>query len=534
MTTNLTAPGRASVTDRGDSFGQALRSEWTKFRTVRGWVAGIVVAGLLTVLIGFLAAEGSQFGCSDNGAPCHLVHPVGPGGEAVADSFYFVHQPLTGAGSMTVRLTSLTGLLPPANGRMHVQAGRNAQQDMRRGLEQWAKAGLIVKQSTAQGSAYAAVMATGSHGVRFQYDYTHDAAGSPVTVSAASPVWLRLTRSGDAITGYESADGTHWTTVGSARLTGLPSTVQAGLFVTSPQYTATTLSFGGGSSAGGPSLATADFDHLNLRGRLSAGSWTGTAIGAGPTAAYGSSGGGYRQATGVFTVTGSGDIAPMVAGPLGSGTPIEQSLIGIVVGLIAVVVVGARFITSEYRRGLIRTTFAASPRRGRVLAAKAVVIGAVTFAAGLAAVAIALPLNGGIEEAHGSYLYPVTTLTELRVLAGSAAVLAVAAILAVAIGTMVRRGAVAVTAVIGLIVLPYFLAVLNVLPPVAGAWLLRLTPAAGLAIQQSLPSYPQVSSGCMAAMGCYPLAPWTGFAVLCGYAAAGLALAFVLLRRRDA
>ena len=43
------------------------------------------------------------------------------------------------------------------------------------------------------------------------------------------------------------------------------------------------------------------------------------------------------------------------------------------------IVIAAMFITAEYRRGLIRTTLAASPRRGRVLAAKAVVIGAVTF-----------------------------------------------------------------------------------------------------------------------------------------------------------
>ncbi len=97
-------------------------------------------------------------------------------------------------------------------------------------------------------------------------------------------------------------------------------------------------------------------------------------------------------------MTGSGDIAPLMEGPLGGGTPIEQTLVGIFVGLIAVVVVGALFITAEYRRGLIRTTFAASPRRGRVLAAKAVVIGAVTFVAGLAAVAIAVPLNGRIEK----------------------------------------------------------------------------------------------------------------------------------------
>ena len=37
----------------------------------------------------------------------HAV-PLGPGGEAVTDSFYFVHRPLAGDGSITVRVTSLT------------------------------------------------------------------------------------------------------------------------------------------------------------------------------------------------------------------------------------------------------------------------------------------------------------------------------------------------------------------------------------------------------------------------------------------
>ncbi len=86
-------------------------------------------------------------------------------------------------------------------------------------------------------------------------------------------------------------------------------------------------------------------------------------------------------------MTGSGDIAPPVdpAGPAVATATIERCLAGTFAGLIAVVVVAAMFITAEYRRGLIRTTLAASPRRGRVLAAKAIVIGAVTFAAGLAA-----------------------------------------------------------------------------------------------------------------------------------------------------
>ncbi len=38
----------------------------------------------------------------------------------------------------------------------------------------------------------------------------------------------------------------------------------------------------------------------------------------------------------------------------------------------------------------------------------------------------------------------------------------------------------------------------------------------------------------MATSGYYPLVPWAGFAVLCGYAAVALGLAACLLRRRDA
>jgi hypothetical protein len=63
---------------------------------------------------------------------------------------------------------------------------------------------------------------------------------------------------------------------------------------------------------------------------------------------------------------------------------------------------------------------------------------------------------------------------------------------------------------------------------------MRLTPAAGLAIEQSIPNYPQVTNVTEPALGTYPLPPFAGFAVLCAWAAAALALAFFLLRRRDA
>src|SRR5215471_11374161 len=416
MTTTTAAQDRVATRAGRGSFTGLLHAEWTKFRSVRGWVIGMVVAALVTVLVGLLSAAGSHTSC--NGGPCHFLYPVGPGGEAVTVSFYFVHQPLAGNGSITARVSSLTGLLPTATGG-RVRVGQGPQSGMHPGLEPWSKAGIIIKASTRQGSAYAAMMITGRHGVRMQYDYTQDVAGRPGTVTVASPRWLRLTRAGDTITGYDSADGRHWTLVGTATLPGLSSGVQAGLFATSPAYSVTS-SQGllGMSGTGGPTLATGVLDHVSLLGGRPAGGWSGTLIGGGPSAATPVQGGRYHRAGGTFTVTGSGDIAPDVPGGAGPGQTLDSTLVGAFAGLIAVVVVGTMFITAEYRRCLIRTTFAASPRRGRVLAAKAIVIGSVTFAATLAAAVVAVPLNSRLLRGNGNYLYPVKTLTEVRMVAG--------------------------------------------------------------------------------------------------------------------
>jgi ABC-type transport system involved in multi-copper enzyme maturation permease subunit len=212
----------------------------------------------------------------------------------------------------------------------------------------------------------------------------------------------------------------------------------------------------------------------------------------------------------------------------------ENGLVGAFAGLLAMIVVATMFSTSEYRRGLIRTTFAASPRRGRVLAAKSLVIGSAAFATGLVASAIAVPIVTKLEQDKGLYIYPVSTMTGLRVIAGTAALLAVAAVLALAVGTLLRRSAGAVAVVIVAIVLPYILSVASVLPSGAAQWLTRLTPAAAFAIQQTVIEYPQVTASYTPADGYFPLAPWAGFAVLCGYAALALGLAAYVLRRRDA
>jgi ABC-type transport system involved in multi-copper enzyme maturation permease subunit len=534
-------PYRSPVRAGRDGFAQLLHAEWTKFRTVRGWIIGLVIGVLLMVAFGLLTAEGSSSSCqavggtgpAQHGAACGPSFTLGPGGEPVTDSFYFVRQPLTGDGSITVRITSLTGLLPPTN---PASLSPNGPYDTRPGVQEWAKAGIIIKSSLTAGSPYAAMMVAVGHGVRMQWNYTGDTPGQPGAVGSANPRWLRLSRSGDVITGYDSADGTHWTQVGTVTLSGLPRAAQAGLFVASPAYTQGGQNFCSGlcfPGGGGPTQATAVFDHVSGSGALGS-AWTAGRVGSPVVPGVGS----YHQAAGMFTVTGQGDIAPIPAGHGGgadSALLVSGFLIGTFAGLIALGVVAAMFITAEYRRSLIRVTFAASPRRGRVLAAKAVVVAAVSFVVGVAGAAVALIAGTAITHARGYYLYPVSGTTELKVIVGTGLLAAVAAAGALAVGAIVRRGAAAVAIVIVAIAVPMFLAISRAVPLGAADWLLRVTPAAGIAIQQAYPEYAQVTGFSYSPVsGYYPLSWWAGFLVLCGWTAVALSVATYLLRRRDA
>jgi ABC-type transport system involved in multi-copper enzyme maturation permease subunit len=525
-TPQLSRPGE----DR-DRFARLVWAEWTKLSTVRAWLITLVASAIVMTAFSVLSADGERRNC-DGPSGCPTV-AVGPGGEAVADSYELVDRPLTGNGTLTVEVTSLTGLLPPA-GRsfgqpippaMPLSAGHP-------GLEPWAKAGLIITASTRQGAPYAAVMVAADHGVRFQDDYTQDVAGPSGAVTSSSPRWLRLARAGNTITAYAFSAGTGWTRIGAAELPGLPTTVDAGLFVTSPQdaqlkyYPFVT------AGADGPTLATAAFSHLTAQGVSPNAAWTGQTIG-GPGSGYPALTGSYsRLGDESYQVSGSGDIAPEVGGAEGTGVTIGYTLDGGFVALIVVIALGARFSTAEYRRGLIRTTLTATPRRGRVLAAKAIVIGAATFVLSLPAAAISVIVGEHVLRANHNLLYPVTTITEVRVIVGTAGFIAVAAVIALALGVILRRSSGAITVAVVGIVLPYLF--FPALPGGAADWLLRVTPAAVLSVQQTLPVYYQVANNYGPTSGYYPLAPWAGFAVLCAYAALALAAAAVLLRRRDA
>ncbi|MFE9205183.1 hypothetical protein [Micromonospora sp. NPDC007230] len=476
---------------------ELLHREWRSFRRP-GRLIALAAAALAVIALGLLAALGNHSSCA---GPCPTT-PTAADGSVVSDRFWFLHRDLGRDGAITVRMTSMTGTItyPPPDHDQIVS-----------GLVPWAKAGIIVKDGLRQGSAYAALMMTGSHGVRMQYDYRHDIAGSTGTVSPQSPRWLRLTRSGDTITGAESADGQQWHTVGTATLSGLPNTVQVGIFATSPgDLTLRRVGLGGAVEEARFTQATGVFDQVSLAGAASGG-WRSEAVGEmnhTDWEKYHNASGAVEKG-GAFTVSGTGDIGP------GSGEgarTAESTLPGLVIALIIVLVVAARF---GARPG-------SPPSTGRVVAAGAVVVGAASLVTGLVAVGVVLPAGTAILRGNGIPVQPISLLTGARVVVGVAAALALCGMLAYGLGVLLRRRWAAVLAALALVALPYAATAVPLLPDAVSQWLLRLTPAAGFAVQQTVVEYPQVLAHYAPSAGYYPLPGWAGFAVLCAHALAVL------------
>jgi ABC-type transport system involved in multi-copper enzyme maturation permease subunit len=231
--------------------------------------------------------------------------------------------------------------------------------------------------------------------------------------------------------------------------------------------------------------------------------------------------GNTSQRAGTFTVTGSGDV-----GLFDNGFDITQmSLAGVSFMLVLIIVLGVRFITAEYQDGMmIRTTFAASPRRGRVLAAKALVVGVTAFVAALVAGAVAFHLAqprlyaNGFAPAGAPFL-SLTGGPVLRAVVGSAALVALWAVLSLCLGAILRRTGVAVAAALALLIIPSMVG--TYLPLGIGVWLRRLTPLAGFAIQKTIVRYDDAIS------------PVGGLGVLAAYTSAAFVVALWRLRTRD-
>jgi hypothetical protein len=498
-----------------ESFPRLLLAEWTKLRSVSRWVITLFGAVALTIGLSYLAASGNKTNVNE-----HADFVSGPHGEPVADAFYFVHQQVTGDTTLTVRVASLT----PEPERRDVQMG-SGQMTKLEDPSPFAQpaAGIMIKDGTRPGSSYASVMLTATQGVHMQWDFDADRKGS----ASSGARWLRLVRSGNTITGYESADGAAWQKIGTATPKHLPSTVEIGFYVSSPAAVYTTR--GGGSSSVGdqPTRAQAAFDNVQLG---SADTWHGDSIGdADRLSEKGGVRGGGRvsEANGTYTVVGTGKVGPQPP----DDDMLEAALIGVIAGLMALIAIGVLYATSEYRRGMIRTTFAATPRRGRVLAAKAIVLGTTSFLVGLVGVVGSFVLAIPILRRQGFTPpgFPRPSLMDdsvLRALLLTAAFMAGVAVVGLAIGVLLRHSAAAITITIVLVLGPLIVGM--ILPGTSPKWLMYTTLAGGMATQRAKP--PTITLAEPWAM----IGPWAGIGVVAAWVAVTLGLAWWQLRKRDA
>ncbi|OCC08266.1 ABC transporter permease subunit [Streptomyces sp. PTY087I2] len=198
-------------------------------------------------------------------------------------------------------------------------------------------------------------------------------------------------------------------------------------------------------------------------------------------------------------------------------TVLGGSLTLSVVAQMLAAVVGALVVTGEYSSGTIRTTFAARPRRSTVLAAKAALVAGVMYVLALASCTLAY-LVGDALLPEGRYAQG----EPLPALFGIAASFAVAAVLGLAVGTLIRHSAGAVTTAIGLLLLP------SLFGPLFGdaeRWIAGLSPTA------ALEKLTQTSDAAADTVG--SLGPWPSLLLVAGYTTALTLGALVLLRRRD-
>ena len=497
----------------------ALRGEWTKLRSVPRWIATLLGAAVLTIGLGALGASASNTDINRN--PDFVT---GPYGDPVADGFGFAHHAVTGDTSVTVHVTSLAPAnTRPSNGGPHRGTAVPS--------TPWSDlaAGVTLKDGTAPGSSYVSVLLTGSHGVRMQSDFTHDVAGSASTGDR----WLRLTRTGAEVTGYESADGQTWNRIATMTPNAVPDTAEIGMSVSSAPTLYVARGMGSSSLGGHPEGAVATFEDV-AQTPSSGTDWQGTAVAMPTPALLNTKGEDPRpelpvvtQLNGTFTVVGQGKVGPQAP----DDDVVEGALVGVIAGLMALICIGALFGTSEYRRGMIRTTFAATPRRGQVLAAKALVLGAVTFAISLFAVVVSFLVAVPILQDHGMAppAFPTPSLTDppvVRALVLTALFMTGVTLVALAVGMLVRRSAAAITVTIVLLVLPLIAG--TVLPGSSPRWLMYTTLAGGLATLRAKPPTDTLAEP-WALIG-----PGAGITVVLGYAAVGLTLAWWQLRRRDA
>lgn len=143
-----------------------------------------------------------------------------------ADGFHFKYQLLTGDGTIIARISSLQL------------------------TSDWAKAGVMIRETLSTGAKHAFMLMSPGHGPFFEARACNSCmtTGSYGIASLLIPKWVKLVRAASTFTGYVSSDGYTWVRVG-AKTISMASNVLVGLAVTSHDRTL---------------LAAASFDHVQF------------------------------------------------------------------------------------------------------------------------------------------------------------------------------------------------------------------------------------------------------------------------------
>jgi ABC-2 type transport system permease protein len=205
--------------------------------------------------------------------------------------------------------------------------------------------------------------------------------------------------------------------------------------------------------------------------------------------------------------------------------PTARSLAGLFLGQISIGVLGVLAMSAEYSSGTIRATFAAIPHRTLVLVCKTAVFALVALVTSEVLCFAAFLL--GQQLLKGST--PYATLGQpgvLRAVAGTGLVMAVIALFALGLATIIRHTAGALAAFVGLLlVLPL---IIQAFPSSLQDALIRYMP---LVIAEKMASVNPLHAD----FGGAPVfSPWAGFGFLCLYTAVALVVGGILLERRDA
>jgi len=197
------------------------------------------------------------------------------------------------------------------------------------------------------------------------------------------------------------------------------------------------------------------------------------------------------------------------------------SLIGILFAQLMLGMLGVLAFSGEYATGMIRATLAVVPSRLPVLWAKLIVLVGLMLPLTLLAAVAEFFTATALESSRGGSAISLTDPGVLREVVGASLYLTVIAVIGVALGALLRRTAAG---------LSVFAAMFLVVPLVA-AYLPQ-------SIKGFTPYLPSNAGGTIwgagKLFGGHQLGPWTGFAVLCGYAVVLTGLAAWRLHRRDA